>query len=480
MQDNKKSSENTARRPNVIFVFADQLRRQAISFGGETNIQTPHMDQLAEESVDFVNAISGTPVCCPARASLLTGQYPHEHGVIINDVPMDAEALTMGKLFGKAGYDTAYIGKWHVNAGGRSAPIPKERQHGFEYWKVLECTHDYNKSDYYEGSSTELKTWDGYDAIAQTNDAIQYIKSHNRETPFLLTLSWGPPHDPYETAPERYMDLIDEGSIVLRDNVPVDKADEARSLLKGYYAHILALDDCLASLMNSLEETGISEDTIFVFWSDHGDMLLSHGEYFKQRPWEESIRVPLLIRYPRKLGSKGQKPESFINTPDILPTLLGMCGIPIPDSVKGMDYSGYISAVASDENPPNGHLAEIDDLADSVLLSCHSPYGQFTREEGGREYRGIRTARYTYVRDLDGPWLLYDNKTDPFQLTNLAAVDAHSGLIRELDAQLERKLVEHGDELVPGNQLLEKFGYADQVDETGTMPYEADWEDSAK
>jgi arylsulfatase A-like enzyme len=474
---NRNSSPGTkSRGPNVIFVFADQFRRQATGFGGEVNIQTPHMDRLAGESFDFVNAISGTPVCCPARASLLTGQYPHEHGVIINDVPLDPEALTMGKLFGRAGYDTAYIGKWHVNAGGRSAPIPRERQHGFEYWKVLECTHDYNASNYYEGTSTELKTWEGYDAIAQTQDAIRYIRSHDKQKPFLLTLSWGPPHDPYETAPERYMDRVDESSIVLRDNVPADKADEARRLLKGYYAHILALDDCLGSLMENLEETGLFEDTIVVFWSDHGDMLLSHGEPFKQRPWEESIRVPLLIRYPGKFGRIGRKPESFINTPDLLPTLLGLCGIPIPESISGSDYSAYISSTAGGEIGPEGPSTAIDPPADSVLLACHSPFGQYARQEGGREYRGIRTARYTYVRDLNGPWLLYDNDSDPFQMNNLAKEEAHAELIRQLDAELDRKLADHGDALVPGNQLLEKFGYADQVDETGTMPYEAGWE----
>ncbi len=463
------------RKPNVVFVFADQLRRQATGFGGETNIHTPHMNRLAEESVDFVNAVSGTPVCCPARASLLTGQYPHHHGVIINDVPLNPEAETMGKLFAQAGYETGYIGKWHVNAHGRSSPIPIERQHGFKYWKVLECTHNYNTSHYYEGSSSELKTWDGYDAIAQTKDAIEYLKSRDKEKPFLLTLSWGPPHDPYDQAPQEYLDRIEESEITLRENVSEDDAPEARTHLKGYYAHILALDDCLKALMDTLDEEGLSEDTLLVFWSDHGDMILSQGEFFKQRPWEESIRVPLLIRYPRRYGKSGAKPQSFINTPDILPTLLGICGIGAPDSIDGIDYSSYIDDTVAAAGSSASGPQDVAAPADSALLACHSPFGQYTREVGGREYRGLRTLRYTYVRDLKGPWLLYDNQNDPYQLTNLVDDVSHRATIEDLDRQLSEKLARCDDALVPGVELLSKFGYAESVDETGTMPFFDEW-----
>ncbi len=464
-------------QPNVVFVFADQLRRQAAGFGGETNIETPVLDALARESVDFVNAISGTPVCCPARASLLTGQYPHHHGVIINDVPLDPEATSMGKLFAEAGYDTAYIGKWHVNANGRGSPIPVERQHGFQYWKALECSHDYNQSYYFEGDSLERKTWDGYDAVAQTDDAIAYLKARaKQEKPFLLTLSWGPPHDPYEQAPQRYLDRIDPDTITLRENVPAAHADEARRLLHGYYAHILALDDCLASILKTLDSQGLADDTIFVFWSDHGDMLRSHEELFKQRPWEESIRVPLLLRYPRRFGRDGAQPRTFINTPDLLPTLLGLCGIEIPDSVDGSDYSQHIAEVVEAAGTDNEAGRSVAPLADCALLACQSPFGQFTRDVGGREYRGIRTERYTYTRDLDGPWLLYDNEADPYQLNNLVDETEHQTLVTDLDAQLSRTLARHDDALVPGEQLLQRFGYSDDVDATGTMPFTEDWD----
>ena len=164
----------SSRKPNVVFVFPDQLRRCATGFGGDLNITTPSMDRLAGESLDFQNAISGMPVCCPARATLMTGLYAHHHGVLVNDVHLDDGLPKLAEQFVDAGYDTAYIGKWHLNGRGRKAYITPENRCGFQYWKALECTHDYNESAYYGGDDDTQLTWDGYDAFAQTDDAINY------------------------------------------------------------------------------------------------------------------------------------------------------------------------------------------------------------------------------------------------------------------------------------------------------------------
>ena len=158
-----------------------------------------------------------------------------------------------------------------------------------------------------------------------------------------------------------------------------------------------------------------------------------------------------------------------------MPTLLGLCDIDIPDSVDGTDYSTYISEYLIASHSPDRSTNETKAPANCALLACQSPFGQFTREVGGREYRGLRTSRYTYVRDLDGPWLLYDNDSDPYQLTNLAKDDTQNELIKELDKQLSQKLAQHDDALLPGTELLKKFHYADDVDETGTMPFFDEW-----
>ena len=450
------------KRPNIVYVFADQWRVQDTGYAGNPQVKTPHLDSLAAQSVSFTHAVAGIPVCCPARACLLTGQHALTHGVFVNDVHLADDAVSMAKLFKSDGYDTAYVGKWHVDGRGRSNYIPPESRQGFDYWKTLECTHDYNNSRFYAGDSDQPLTWEGYDAIEQTKEVQAYLRGRSQvaggkgDTPFLLVLSWGPPHAPYETAPETYRQMYDPHSIELRPNVPPEMAEEARNWIAGYYAHCTALDDCLGALLQTLEDEGLAENTIFVFTSDHGDMLGSQGEVKKQRPWEESIRVPFLLRWPRRFGLQGREVDALLDTPDILPTLLSLTDIPIPDTVEGRDFSATIEG---GEDPSGG----------AALIYCPHPFGQFLRPDGGREYRGIRTRNHTYARDLNGPWLLYDNEADPYQLDNLVNRASVSSIQAALEAQLQRKLSDRGDEFLPGETYIERWNYP--LDRTGTVPF---------
>ncbi len=443
------------KKPNVVFVFADQWRAEATGYAGNHDVRTPNLDRLVKESVNFENAVSCCPVCSPYRASLLTGQYPLTHGVFLNDVRLRSEAVSLAEVYQRAGYKTAYIGKWHLDGNQRSAFIPRERCQGFDFWKVLGCTHAYNNSFYYGDEDVRLK-WEGYDAIAQTRAAQQYIREHAEGSPFLLVLSWGPPHDPYATAPEKYRALFQPESLTLRPNVPEADRQKARQALAGYYAHIAALDDCIGGLLQTVRETGIENDTIFVFTSDHGDMLFSHGGQNKQQPWDESIRVPFLLRYPALPGTRDRILDLPINTPDIMPTLLGLSGIAVPDTVEGTDFSRILT----------GKAPALDYAA---LIECPSPFGQWTRARGGREYRGIRTRRYTYVRDLQGPWLLYDNTQDPYQLDNLCNQPQRAALQATLEALLSRRLKETNDAFLSGGDYIKKWGY--EVDASGTVRY---------
>jgi arylsulfatase A-like enzyme len=333
------------------------------------------------------------------------------------------------------------------------------------------CTHDYNNSYYYGDENVKLK-WEGYDAIAQTRQADQYIRQHAGGKPFALFLSWGPPHDPYHTAPAKYRELFEQKKLVLPDNVPSQYLDSAQKALAGYYAHIAALDDCIGWVLATLRELKLENETIFVFTSDHGDMLFSHGEQNKQRPWDESILVPFLVRYPAALGRGGRTVDMPINTPDIMPTLLGLSGLDIPDTVEGTDFSGVVSG-SEKPAPSTGSgqaLSEAEGAADNAaLITCPSPFGRWKRANGGREYRGIRTKRYTYVRDLKGPWLLYDNEKDPYQLNNLCDSAEHGKLQKNLDAILSEKLKQTNDDFLPGWEYIKKWGY--EVDQSGTVVY---------
>lgn len=451
----RSGRKGISRKPNLVFIFADQWRAQATGYAGDTNARTPNLDKLAAESVNFTNAVSGCPVCCPYRASLLTGRFPLTHGVFLNDVLLNNDAVSIAQVYNKAGYETGYIGKWHLDGRDRSAFIPKERRQGFKFWKAFGCTHNYNNSFYYTDENVKLK-WNGYDAIAQTHEANRYIREHAGGGSFALFLSWGPPHAPYQTAPQKYRKLFSESGVKLRPNVPKKFEAQARKALAGYYAHITALDDCIGEINQTLKETNLQNDTILIFTSDHGDMLYSQGGQKKQQPWDESIMVPFLLRYPAVLGGKGKTIDTPINTTDIMPTLLALSGIEIPGTVEGADFSGVIRG--SRKNKDN-----------AALISCQSPFGQWTRTRGGREYRGIRTSQYTYVRDLKGPWLLYDNKQDPYQFNNLCNKTEHRQLQKRLEGILSQKLKQTNDEFLPGPEYIKKWGYV--VGKNGTVRY---------
>ncbi|MCC2684790.1 MAG: sulfatase, partial [Paenibacillaceae bacterium] len=327
-------------KPNVVFVFSDQHRAEAVGYEGNPDVRTPNLDRLAAESLVFKTAVSNSPVCSPYRATLMTGQYPLTHGVFVNDVPIASHAVSLGEAFQQAGYDTAYIGKWHIDGHGRTTFIPKNRRKGFNYWKVLECCHNYNNSIYY-GDEEQLLTWEGYDAAAQTRDAEQYIRDRNKDKPLFMVLSWGPPHNPYDTAPQPFRDLYDPALLSLRPNVQASYEAKSRQDLAGYYAHISALDSLIGDLADTLEQEGMAENTIFIYTSDHGDMIGSQGMEKKQAPWDESIRVPFLLRYPRRLGASSRQIDKPFNSPDIMPTLLGLCDAAIPDTVEGNNYAPY-------------------------------------------------------------------------------------------------------------------------------------------
>jgi arylsulfatase A-like enzyme len=444
-------------QPNIIFVLPDQWRAQAFGFAGDPNVQTPHLDSLARESVNFTNAVVSMPVCCPSRASLLTGRRPLTTGVFLNDVPLDPHAITLAKVLGAAGYDTGYIGKWHLNGGDRSVFIPRERRQGFDYWKALECSHRYNKSDYQTGDNPDKKRWKGYDAVAQTKDAIEYLRDHaHSNKPFFLFLAWGPPHTPYDAAPAKYRERYLNQQLTLRPNVPKEMSFITRPMLANYYAHCSALDDCFGMLRAALKENGLDENTLLIFSSDHGDLLGSQGRQYKQQPYDESIRVPLLMHWPAGFGVEPRKLDAIVTSEDIMPTILNLCGIPIPNTVEGYDYSSYIRG---GENPSDG----------SALISCVTPFGEWPRKDGGKEYRGIRTPRYTYVRDLAGPWLLFDNEKDPYQQTNLVGQSECATVESDLAARLEKKLIRAHDRFLPGEFYLQQWAY--KVDKNGSVPF---------
>lgn len=441
------SSPDGRRRPNLLFVFADQMRAQDCGFMGNTQVATPQMDRMTQAGVVFENAISTCPVCTPYRASLLTGRYPLNCRTAMNDVRLPVEELTIAEVLRAAGYETGYIGKWHLDGmyrGGFTPPGP--RRQGFDYWAVANCTHAYMNSFYYRDDPEPI--WiEGYDADHHTDLAVDYIREHAGDE-FCLFVSFGPPHNPYWQMPEEHK-IYDPARIEL----PPNTVERAREDIAGQWCHISALDRCLGRMLDALEEAGIAEDTIVVFTSDHGDMLGAHDLDRKQKPWDESIMVPWVMQWPGGIP-RARRRDTLLNVPDVMPTLLTLMGVERPETVEGRDLSGAVLGTGGLE-PTSAYIA--------------NPMSFPGDRHDGIEWRGVRTKTHTYVERLDGPWLLYDNARDPWQMTNLigdpAQADIQEGLAAELRSWMERI----GDDGAPKQVWAERLGYT--INERGIIGY---------
>lgn len=435
------------KKPNVIFILTDQWRSSAFGYAGNDVVKTPQLDQFAQSSINFTNAVSVTPVCTPYRASLLTGRYPTTTGMFLNDLYLPDEELTMAEIFKQANYKTAYLGKWHLDGHGRKDNVMPERRQGFDYWKASECDHNYPKEHYYDNDDPNIKYWEGYSTYAISKEAQQYMeKNAEGENPFLLFVSIATPHFPHRTAPKEFMEMYSQDKLKLQANVTDSMRNWALKELQGYYAHCTATDKAIGEIIDKTKELGIYDNSIIVFTSDHGEMMGAHGyrPYMKHQAYAESSEIPFLISYPKMGENKGKVAEAPITTPDILPSLLSLCDIEIPDCIEGYDLSEIIKMPEKDK--------------DRVALFMNPcPFDIAFNDD---EYRAIKTARYTYVKTPDGPSMLFDNENDPLQMNNLVGDSDYAEIQEELDKQLMDELGRIGEtEVRPREYFLKKFGF---------------------
>jgi arylsulfatase A-like enzyme len=271
--------------------------------------------------------------------------------------------------------------------------------------------------------------------------------------PFGLVVSWGPPHTPF-IAPPEFEAMYDAGKIALRPNVQMNEnwlrlgdngaykgsytAPEMilKDFTAKYYAMVSNLDHNWGRLLRALDDLDLAKETIVVSTSDHGEMLGSHGQLHKWQPWEESLRVPFIIRYPKAV-KPALRPNVLFGTPDILPTLFGLMGLPVPSGVEGTDLSGiFVGKRVKD--PTSSFL-----LCACAATTWGGRWTDLAISGRGfpagfmRPYRGIRTQIHTYVRDRSGPWFLYNNEKDPYQLDNLLETKGKSAIPPELDRELD-------------------------------------------
>jgi len=440
--------------PNLLFVFADQMRGMDLGCAGNPEVRTPNLDRLAGEGLRFTHAYANCPVCTPSRASLLTGRYPLTCRVIANDLPLPEEEVTLAEILKEQGYRTGYVGKWHLDGVPRARFTPPgPRRQGFDYWAVWNCAHDYFNGQVFRDTPDPISL-PGYEPVGQTDLALEFLQQAD-DRPFCLFLSWGPPHDPYEQVPDAYKSLYDPLQLTLRPNVrpiqpgPHDLSGQRdpRTTLACYYAHITALDEQFGRLMAFLDEHRLADNTLVVFTSDHGDMLWSQGRMKKQQPWEESISIPFLVRGPG-ITPTGGCCDLLFSVVDMAPTLLAWMGFPVPEPMEGTDLSPALGGERI-SGPSSVFLMD--------LVTMDEAYHQ-----GLREWRGLRTPRYTYARWADGAgWLLYDNEADPYQLRNRIDDPEAQDLRGRLEAELQEWLYRTGDQCLPWEENVRRLGLVD-------------------
>ena len=499
-------------RPNVVYVFPDQMRNHAMQFWGQDSfrefvnfeadpVQTPNLNQFATESVVLTSAQSNFPLSSPHRGMLLTGMYPDGSGVPLNCNSMRpvsnlrVDAVTISDVFSKNGYQCAYIGKLHVDYPTPNNPqapgtyvededpvwdayTPKERRHGFDYWYSY-GTYNVHKSPHYwdtDGNRHEIKEWS---PKHEADKAIEYLQTvRDAEKPFFLMVSMNPPHSPY-----RSLDDVMEEDYNLYKDIPlhdllvrpnINHALTDRIVCVPYYfASVTGVDREFGRILTALKDLGLDENTIVVFSSDHGDTMGSHVEDPKNSPYAEAMNVPFLIRYPAKL--EPHVSDILLSTPDIMPTLLSMAGLEseIPTAVQGNDLSRFFYSpnTATDEVPPQ------------AVLYLSNQGGD--KDEAGKiiSYfpgaRGIKTSTHTMSIYINRQKqlkevLLFDDANDPYQMNPLPYQE-HPELFASLCNQMAALLHKANDpwarelilsDLIPYTSLakiLKDIEHADRV-----------------
>lgn len=430
---------------NLLVVFADEMGSHSMGCSGDPNVRTPNMGRMAREGSRLTRAYSNTPVCTPARGTLLTGLYPPHHRAMINDIPVRTDVPTLAGSLGAAGYRRGYIGKWHLGGIPRYRFIPPgpERLGFDDFWASWNCHHDYMEPKYFLNDDPEPVFQEGYEPTIQTDLAIGFLSEHqtqHADRPFCLFVSWGPPHDPYEPWPPGLEGSYDPDALTLRPNC--EDTPRNRKDLAGHYAHITALDSELGRILDYLEETGLRENTLVVFTSDHGSMLGSQGSYNKQQPWVESVGIPFILWGP-DWASTGDNSTLF-SLLDFAPTVLGLADVPVPSEMQGVDLA-----------PQVRHREPAEER--SILCAEHTCVDQAGRR-GIPPWRGVITDRYTYARSPDGPWLLYDDVADPYQLRNRVHDEDMKPVRDRLDSELRAHLARFGDNVMTTGEALDYFG----------------------
>ena len=458
-------------RPNVLLIMADDHAPAAFSTYGSSLNKTPNLDRIAEEGLRLDRCFCTNAICTPARASVHTGKYSHTTGIrTLNDVIDQTQETTLGMLLHEAGYQTAFVGKWHLGHGGNSDPA------GYDFWSVLP-----GQGRYYDPEMTEMGepvVESGYVTDVLTDKALSWLSRRDTDRPFFLVCAHKAPHDPFQPNP-KHRDLFADEPIPepatfhddyqnraaaagmstervalmhlknhLPDPVPDGLSAEEQeawnyqSYMRNYLRCVASIDENVGRLLNYLDESQIAKDTIVIYTSDHGFFLGDHGWYDKRFMYEESIRIPFLMRYPRAVEA-GVTSERIALNVDFAPTILDYAGLSVPHDMQGRSLRPL-----AEGRPPSDwrrsmyyrywmHLAHFN-------IPAH--YGIRTERHKLIYYYGEPLGSAGAIDESTAPeWELFDLENDPEEMQNIYHEPGNSGLVSELKIELARLQSELGD-----------------------------------
>ena len=423
------------RRPNILFMFADDQAQSCLGYAGNKVIRTPNMDRLAAEGVYFENAFVTTAICCSSRASILTGQYTRRHGITDFHKPLSAEAFAQSYpvLLRKTGYRTGYLGKFAVgwpNEDIRHLSLPADQ---FDYWYGFPQVFGFEQK--INGKSHYLTN-------VITDKAIDFLRTNPADQPFCLTIAFKEPHGPYDyfdlDFPNPYEDVtIPPAKTLTRDayeKVPrfirhslngtgdragwLENPQSYQKSLRIVYSLISRMDLAVGHITSALRRLGLDDNTIVIWASDHGSLLGAHGLKGKWLMYEESIRIPLIIRDPRQsAGGRCRRVEQMALNIDLAPTMLDFAGAPIPERMQGKSLAPIVGGSGQ-------------------TLRDHWYYEHFYEHQGNiRPTEGVRTRKWKYIRfPKENPVYeqLFDLSNDPYELKDLARDADHEVMLRRL------------------------------------------------
>ncbi|MFI6322875.1 sulfatase [Nonomuraea sp. NPDC050556] len=459
-------------RPNIVFIMADDHAAHAVSAYGSRINHTPNIDRLAEEGMRLDNVFCTNSLCAPSRASIMTGTYNHVNGVQTLSTEYDARQPALPEMLRQSGYQTALVGKWHLGHGGIHDP------RGFDHWTVLPDQGRYHNPVFLDMDGSQ-RTIPGYCTDIITDLSVDWLSSVDRDRPFFLMVHHKAPHRNWEPD-AKHLDLFPDDLPVpetffeehegraaraaqmtvkhhlrmddLKRILPPGLTEDEQALwkyqtyIKDYLRCVQSVDDNVGRLLDHLDDAGLSRDTIVVYTSDQGFFLGDHGWYDKRFMYEESLRMPFLIRYPREIAAGSANGDLIVNV-DFAQTFLDFAGVAEHPRMQGRSFRTQL----------RGEAAE--DWRTSVY------YRYWEHDDGIHHvwaHYGVRTDRYklmyyyadglglpgTSDRVFEPEWELFDLAEDPWELRNVHADPAYAEVRAALEAELARVQAEVGDKPV--------------------------------